>query len=470
MKQDDKLWQLEIVKTFFGFVENEHQINKQYGLSQLLDNFKKMNAFGISLDLERVVQNSDGVNLITAHSSKGLEFETVYIIKADSKSWEERKANQSSNIAGLKELLVEMGIAPEEKDMEEERRLFYVAITRAKQNLYISYPLMKLKDSSTQESTAQNSIFVSELELPKVHVETSEAELCDFLLKSLEKVSHPIGVEQHQKIKTYLEKFELSASALNKYLNCPVTFYYETVLNIPQARSEYAGFGSAIHYAFQKFFEAYRSHETKEKPSLDYFLKQFKIGMMKEEVNFPKDTLDDRIKYGSNLLKEYYEQFSDNWPVDTLTEYKINTHTPKGTPIKGNIDRLDITQVGTSKEVTIIDYKTGSVKNLKKKSASPTETNPLGSDYWRQMQFYKVLVEFDKKQTWQSNQGKFLPILKADNDKFQEFIEINFNPLHTDLIINLMDETYQKIMNQEFEIGCGKTECRWCNFQKQLQV
>jgi len=108
---------------------------------------------GIQLPSQRLIYNTDGVNFITTHSSKGLEFEHVFIIGCNANVWEKARKHSSYT---LPDTLFEIN---KESEIEEKRRLFYVGMTRAKKQLYISY---LTHDNNSKE--LEKSQFVAELE------------------------------------------------------------------------------------------------------------------------------------------------------------------------------------------------------------------------------------------------------------------------------------------------------------------
>ena len=111
----------------------------------------------------------------------------------------------------------------------------------------------------------------------------------------------------------------------------------------------------------------------------------------------------------------------------------------------------------------IVDYKTGSTDA--KKTARPTEKNPLGGLYRRQLIFYKILYELH--QSTYKSQSAEISYLEPDpaGDYITKNLEYNVQEL--ELVKGFITDSYQKIMNQEFYEGCGEKNCQWCNFVKQ---
>ena len=100
-------------------------------------------------DADRMDTTTDAVNLMTVHSAKGLEFETVFIVGAEEGIFPSKRSLDTL------------------EDLEEERRLAYVAITRAKRKLYISHAVRRMMYGSTTMNTV--SRFVKEI--PAEYVE-----------------------------------------------------------------------------------------------------------------------------------------------------------------------------------------------------------------------------------------------------------------------------------------------------------
>jgi DNA helicase-2/ATP-dependent DNA helicase PcrA len=128
------------------------------------------------------------------------------------------------------------------------------------------------------------------------------------------------------------------------------------------------------------------------------------------------------------------------------------------------------------KAVNVVDYKTGKFENAKTKLNPPKpDANPetakfeeiYGGDYWRQIVFYKILMDNDKQHPdWEMISGEMEFV---EPDKKGEFYSRKFYPNAEEIafVKSQIRTTYQGIMNQDFYQGCGKEDCRWCNFVKE---
>jgi len=129
-----------------------------------------------------------------------------------------------------------------------------------------------------------------------------------------------------------------------------------------------------------------------------------------------------------------------------------------GVPLTGTIDKIEFHD---AQEVVVVDYKTG--KPDPKKLAPPSARNPHGTPYWRQLAFYKILYEsFD--QSARMVRSGAVTFLDPDASGRFHTIKASFDPEHIADMKALLQDTYQKIMNQEFYQGCGRSDCPWCSF------
>ncbi|HEY4799748.1 MAG TPA: PD-(D/E)XK nuclease family protein, partial [Bacteroidia bacterium] len=150
------------------------------------------------------------------------------------------------------------------------------------------------------------------------------------------------------------------------------------------------------------------------------------------------------------------------WNKIVITEFKIANVECDGTPIKGTLDKIEFSNL----ECNVVDYKTGKPENGIKKLNPPSTDEPSGGDYWRQIVFYKILLENYKRQNWKMLSGELDFVEKSEKEK--DFIKKKIFVTTEDISIvkTQIKEVYTKIMNHEFTQGCGGSDCTWCNFVK----
>ena len=264
-------------------------------------------------------------------------------------------------------------------------------------------------------------------------------------------------------IKKLLEKFEMTATHLNKYLQCPLVFYYESILRVPSARNEYTAFGTATHNSLKWLFDAMKKN-GKEFPPIKDFLEEFKKQLGKQRDAFNETEFKNRIAYGEQTLPDYYNKYLELWNKNVMTEFTINNIEIDGVPCNGNLDKIEFL---SPNEVNVIDYKTGKPENGIKKINPPSEKEPKGGDYWRQIVFYKMLLDNFKREKWNMISGE-IDFLEKEFSKTKDFIKVKipFSKEDISIVKTQVKETYAKIMNHEFTEGCGEEDCKWCNFVK----
>ncbi|MFQ3577078.1 MAG: PD-(D/E)XK nuclease family protein, partial [Cytophagales bacterium] len=141
-----------------------------------------------------------------------------------------------------------------------------------------------------------------------------------------------------------------------------------------------------------------------------------------------------------------------------------NVNSAHGVPLNGKIDKVVFPK--KSKECIVYDYKTGKPENAEKKLNPPSEKEEYGGDYWRQMVFYRILLDADKAKNWKMTKGvfSFVEKDKKQNAYVEKSVEIYDKDI--EFLNGLIYEVYEKISKHEFKKGCGKKDCVWCNFVK----
>ena len=102
-------------------------------------------------------------------------------------------------------------------------------------------------------------------------------------------------------------------------------------------------------------------------------------------------------------------------------------------------------------------------------TAPPNEKEPNGGDYWRQMVFYKLLIENFTEKNWKVNLGMFDFIQKNKLGEYKQVV-VPVYLKDEEIVVTQLKDSYTKIMNHEFDIGCGKETCHWCNFAKRYEL
>lgn len=451
----DKTWQMQVLTTFFDFIKEESLKNPLITLSHFLDTLDKMKEHKIPLSINKTVFEEEGVNCTTAHSAKGLEFEYVFFMGCTHNEWGKKGGNQYTY--SLPDTITG---SVEENELESLRRVFYVAITRAKQYLEISFP-----EYTNAGKKLEKSNFVAEIENEDLLSQEKRKMDTDlFTQLSLEQLVEPrISKEQFPEedfINSLLEKYSMSVTHLNKYLNCPVSFYYESILRVPSAKNDSMAFGTAVHFALKRLFDKMLENEDKSFPNAKEFMEDFMWELERHRASFSAEQFTRRKELAEEIIPSYYDKYKDKWNKVVLCEYSIKEVEMDGIPLNGKLDKLEFDK----RNVNVVDYKTGKVAKGKKKLQRPSEKNPKGGEYWRQIVFYKILMDEVRPRQWTMISGEIDFIEKGEKD----FEKILLTVSHEDIVIvkEQIRQVYDSIMNHDFSEGCGKDDCHWCNFVK----
>jgi DNA helicase-2/ATP-dependent DNA helicase PcrA len=459
----DHIWALQALTTFFNFVKGHWVRNERISVGGLLDITDRMTREKLKLELERTVQSDNGVSFYTAHSSKGNEFEHVFLIGCTSGFWE-KKGGGPANFT------MPDTITNTEEDIDKTyktevaRRLFYVALTRAKKHLHISYAL-----AENSGKVLEPTVFIEEISTAE------EREKCkvpqEVLAKHMEWALQPvpevrIRIANAEWIERMLQQFSMSATQLSKFLRCPLEFYYETILKVPMQKRDALAFGTAVHYALERMFkEMQRANGVF--PTKEEVQAAFVSELKREGGGMSPVVYERRMEQGLKDLADYYDRYINSLYKDAEIELKIQRYYLDGVPVTGKIDKIELHPEGN----IIVDYKTGdssdtkTVKNLK----PPSEDNPHGGDYWRQMVFYKLLLENYEDRSRIVKEGVFDYVQRNKNGEFKHFA-VPMYKQDEDIVRQQLKDAYTRIMNHEFDRGCGEEKCHWCNFAKRYEL
>jgi DNA helicase II / ATP-dependent DNA helicase PcrA len=462
MKQPDKSWYMRMLNGFFNYVQDECRRNPDLDLKGLVRQIGLLEENNISIPLVQTSGNDAGVNLLTCHGSKGLEYEYVFMVGCHSGIWEgKRKPNQGYK---LPPNVFEKESAQESE--EELRRLFFVATTRAKKHLFISFP------SNTNEGKSlEASRFISEMngegDFLIVAEKIDEEIKLKYSALRYGLVQKPV-LESGEKdfIDSLLQNFKMNVTALNNFIECPVKFYYNSLVRVPSAVNENAQFGSSMHDALSFYYN--KMMEEKTYPPKEILLSRFKWHLNSHREVFTAEGLKRFMEYGCQCLSDLYNEFfataesSDFIRTEVPLEVVVDS-----IPLKGFADKIQY----WGHDMMITDFKTGSIEKSNKRYEFVPAGLPQkeeGGNYWRQAVFYKILVDNQKGKSKNLLGIEFL-FIEPNNGKFDKKT-INIDAEQEQIVKQQVRSAWDRIQSHDFYKGCGKPECDWCNFIKEHKL
>lgn len=364
LAQKDHIFLLKKLERLFDEVRESASTKKGYSLVDFIAHVDTFELYNLSMSVVRSA-SMEGVNLMTAHGSKGLEFEHVYITNVVNGLWGGKRKNQK----------FQLPISTVSGDIEDERRLFYVAITRAKQSLSISYA-----DYDVTGREKLPSLFISDLSARLIDMEQSVDDTVQvFFAPRLQSVASLVS---HEYIKEKFLSTQLSATALNNYFDSPLLYFFRNLVRIPSVQNKTLLYGSVLHAALEKFF--LQSSEQGKVLTKDVLIDAFNTVLFAMRV--PAEYYNSIERRGLEALSGYYDKYKDSFKIDVVVEKKIKAVSfdlDDGEQIllTGAIDKMEKLDDGT---VSVIDYKTGKPWSRLQKDKKESLN--------RQVVFYKLLL------------------------------------------------------------------------------
>ena len=352
----------------------------------------------------------DAIKIMTIHSAKGLEFDYVFIPNLVDKRF---PSIQKSDPIQIPDELVKEIVPQGEVHLQEERRLFYVALTRARKGLYLSYA-----DDYGGTRIKKPSRFIAELDIKESNIDSKED------LSKKEK--------QESKRKNTLPSY-FSYSQLEAFNKCPLQYKFAHILKIPRKGSHVFSFGKTMHNTLYKFLNSPNQGQLfggeevlKEKDLLNLYEKEF-IDEWYENDKQRKEY----FKKGRESLKEFLKIYNKEKPktIELEKEFKMKINNDL---FIGRIDRID--------ENEIIDYKTGKPKDkLTNQDKEQLLIYQIALDKIHERLSYYFL-EDNTKLTFSSTE--------------QERMEIK----------NKLEQKINEIKNSDFKATPG-FQCKFCDFK-----
>lgn len=437
--------QLLKIDKLFDEIKKQTESKADYGLSDFIYFVNSLEKY--DLDIQSTSPEIiEGVNLITAHGSKGREFEYVYVLNGTRASWE-----NSGGRTGI-----DLPIPEYEGDIEDERRLFYVAMTRAKKELSILY-----SNSDNEGRIHEPSQFINEIDEnskdKKIMAEFEKDNLSD-LFDFISPVRQENSLFEPDYIRSLFFRRTMNVSALNNYTDCPMKYFYRNLLQIPSTYESPMVFGNIIHESLEKFF---LDCKIKEKISSKEILLSLFEKILSQKILDEKEE-EKFLLSGREYLSDYYDEYAKTWTTNVELEKYIKRDfaldNGEFITISGKIDKIEYLDNSFGGKINIVDYKTGGSYSEKSKE----QKNSLE----RQLIFYDLLFEDYDQGQFEVNKSTLDFIQKNKKGKFEQ----HTFPVTKENIEDLKKEINkcaEEVLSLEFlKKGCGKKDCEWCNLAK----
>lgn len=448
-----------VVRRIYDEVEGMCEQKGGLTLKEVLEQFALLQSYGLPLTAPAVAANKSAVAVMTAHKAKGLEFEVVCLPHLTDNVWGGSRARSSTfalpitkhEVADAKDLLE-----------DDERRLFYVSLTRAKRRLLCSHSVM-----NTEGREFAPSRFLTNL-LGEYIEEVDQTQFMEEFSPLTALTPVPKVQIDTTFLRTALLERGWSATSFNNYHESPWEFIYKNVLRIPTIKTPELQFGTAVHAVLERIVRHQTTHGTMPEDTrivewLDHALGQ-NVLSVSEFTRLHERGMKAVFGYQQKLQEALLPGMT------TRTEFGVKATLETGLPdfpevlLTGNFDRIDSGADGVA--VRVVDYKTGKPKT-RGEIAGTTKTS--NGNYKRQLVFYALLLSLQSDERLKTA-NTVLSFVEPDQKGVihEEAFSITFDEI-AELRQEIIEATRMVVTGECLRVPCDPEVTDFCHLVERLK-
>jgi DNA helicase-2/ATP-dependent DNA helicase PcrA len=353
------------------------------------------------------------------------------VVALEDKNYENKgEVNGSINVPKI----LNRFINTEAEDNEDLRRLIYVAMTRAKKNLNMSY---------SRIGYTGNAQSITCLLQPQIDSNSlSLIEIADSTLPDYTGTKEVIELDQEylELVNEKLKEFNISTSSTNNWNDCQNKFFYHNICKIPGLPSAPTSFGSLLHSVLQSICTSNCLNPTQAQ--ISNFVDEIFVNYQNQFHALHRSIYK---RYAKFVIQNYLEAFPIVKRPLHIEKYLTCT-LPSGVRLHGYIDRVDM----NDNNIHVIDYKSS---KYSEKLLPFENDNNMGSGYWRQGMIYKQLIE--NNFTDKNNIALSFHYLVLNKI-------IDFNTEANIGFDNWLSKIWNEIQSLSFNESCNDEKCIYC--------
>lgn len=392
--------------------------------------------------------SSRAIQVMTSHKSKGLEFQYVFLTSVDDAAWGKSKGNNNKLALPCNLLQIRhTGITD-----DEQLRLFFVAITRAKEQLIMTSSrqgadggdikrLRYLSESSRDEEEQKSPFLLPEMQRITLHQdELTTAEKIETLCLNWISNYQKLEPKAMELLRERMKDYRLNATDLTTFIDIiyagPQTVYQRQVLRVPEASANFAiCFGNILHSVFEQITNQ----------GIDDMTAKAALQNEAKRAVLTETERQDLLEKGEHALEITLAEFHEilrhqNAKAEVnLSAEHLNLD---GVPLTGKIDHLEIDPV--AKTIEVYDFKTGKYYDKK------WDSQPSLYKYQLQLGFYKLLLNLSPTyRNYRVTRGHILFVSPDHDDKVYDKI-YDYNDLDDQQLKKLIKAVYHHLTSLDF--------------------
>jgi len=440
---ESKLHKLEVM---LGYVENYTRTHRRARLRDLSELLALLDEYNV-LEAKTKRGALGKVQLMTAHRAKGLEYDVVYVVNAVEGNWSGGRSRTDFKIPDLV-------ATTKEEEAADERRLFFVALTRARHSLQVTY-----SETRTDGGALFPSRFLTEIPASLVERETV-SDTVSVTERAASLIPVTLSPRTHEQLRFFvretLAERGLAVTGLNNYLSCPWKYFYRTLLRVPEPQTVPLMFGNAVHRTLRAYFDGYALKEEMSRDDLATRLAR----ELEREALTDKELARAREE-GAAALLGYYDTYVHTWPREIKNEFPVDATMLVGDFSLRLTGKLDKVEFLSESRVRVVDYKTGQPKS---RNDIEGKTKNSDGDYKRQLVFYQLLLD-TREQPLQMQSGVIDFVMPSKSGKYvrEEFVITDVEVAEVRAQILAMAEDLFTLAF--WERGCGEQDCEYCHLR-----